>query len=63
MRLKNVAREGTLAPYGPTYGPIGIEHTLKAVKDHPHMRKAEEKSGRGSPADFGSISVARPVPI
>ena len=53
MRLKNVAREGTLAPYGPTYGPIGIEHTLKAVKDHPHMRaKLKKNQGRGVACGF-----------
>ena len=53
FRLQNVAREGTLAPYGPTYGPIGIEHTLKAVKNHPHMRaKLKKNQGRGVACGF-----------
>ena len=53
MRLKNVAREGTVAPYGPTYGPIGIEHTLQAVKAHPHMRaKLKKNQGRGVACGF-----------
>ncbi len=53
VRLKNVAREGTLAPYGPTYGPIGIEDTLKAVKAHPHMRaKLKPNQGRGVACGF-----------
>ena len=53
VRLKNVAREGTQAPYGPTYGPIGIENTLKAVKSHPHMRaKLKKNQGRGVACGF-----------
>ncbi len=46
LRLKNVAKEGAQAPYGPIYGPIGIEAALKAVKKHPHM-KAKLKKGQG----------------
>ena len=53
VRLKNVAREGTQAPYGPTYGPIGIENTLEAVKAHPHMRaKLKKNQGRGIACGF-----------
>ena len=53
VRLKNVAREGTQAPYGPTYGPIGIENTLEAVKAHPHMRaKLKKNQGRGVACGF-----------
>ena len=53
VRLKNVAREGTQAPYGPTYGPIGIENTLEAVKSHPHMRaKLKKNQGRGVACGF-----------
>lgn len=53
LRLKNVAREGTLTPYGPPYGPIGIEATLKAVKDHPHMKaKLGKNQGRGIACGF-----------
>jgi len=53
LRLKNVAREGTLAPYGPVWGPIGIEPTLQAVRDHPHMRaKLGKNQGRGVACGF-----------
>jgi CO/xanthine dehydrogenase Mo-binding subunit len=53
LRLKNVAREGTLAPYGPVWGPIGIEPTLKAVKAHPHMKaKLGKNQGRGVACGF-----------
>lgn len=53
VRLKNVAREGTQAPYGPIYGPIGIENTLEAVKAHPHMRaKLKKNQGRGVACGF-----------
>ncbi len=46
LRLKNVAKEGAQAPYGPIYGPIGIEAALKAVKKNPHY-KAKLKKGQG----------------
>lgn len=53
FRLKNVAREGTRSSYGPTYGPIGIEATLKAVKKHPHMRaRLGKNQGRGMACGF-----------
>ncbi|HCC43445.1 MAG TPA: oxidoreductase [Gammaproteobacteria bacterium] len=53
LRLKNVAREGTRASYGPTYGPIGIEPTLEAVRDHPHMKaKLKKNQGRGMACGF-----------
>ncbi|SVD28202.1 uncharacterized protein METZ01_LOCUS381056, partial [marine metagenome] len=53
LRLKNVAREGTRTSYGPTYGPIGIEPTLEAVRDHPHMTaKLEKNQGRGMACGF-----------
>ena len=53
LRLKNVAKEGTLAPYGPVWGPIGIEPTLEAVRDHPHMRaKLGKNQGRGVACGF-----------
>ena len=53
LRLKNVAREGAKAPYGPIYGPIGIEAALKAVKDHPHMKaKLKKNQGRGIACGF-----------
>ena len=53
FRLKNVAREGVQAPYGPIYGPIGIEASLKAVKKHPHMKsKLKKGQGRGVACGF-----------
>lgn len=53
LRLKNVSREGTQAPYGPKFGPIGIEPTLQAVKDHPHMKaKLGKNQGRGIACGF-----------
>ena len=53
LRLKNVAREGTLAPYGPVWGPIGIEPTLQAVRNHPHMKaKLGKNQGRGVACGF-----------
>jgi CO/xanthine dehydrogenase Mo-binding subunit len=53
FRLKNAAREGTKASYGPTYGPIGLIPTLKAVKKHPQMRKRLGKNqGRGMACGF-----------
>ena len=53
FRLKNVAKEGAQAPYGPIYGPIGIEDALKAVKDHPHMRaRLKKNQGRGVACGF-----------
>ena len=53
LRLKNVAKEGTLAPYGPVWGPIGIEPTLQAVRDHPHMKaKLGKNQGRGVACGF-----------
>jgi CO/xanthine dehydrogenase Mo-binding subunit len=36
LRLKNAAKEGTVAPYGPKLGPIGMIETLEAAKSHPH---------------------------
>ena len=53
LRIKNAAREGTRACYGPVYGPIGIGATLKAVKNHPHMRaKLKKNQGRGMACGF-----------
>lgn len=53
LRLKNVAREGTQSSYGPVYGPIGIEPTLEAVRDHPHMKaKLGKNQGRGMACGF-----------
>jgi CO/xanthine dehydrogenase Mo-binding subunit len=53
FRIKNAAKEGTQASYGPVYGPIGIGPTLEAVKKHPHMRaKLKKNQGRGMACGF-----------
>jgi CO/xanthine dehydrogenase Mo-binding subunit len=53
FRIKNAAKEGTRASYGPVYGPIGIGPTLEAVKKHPHMRaKLKKNQGRGMACGF-----------
>lgn len=53
FRIKNAAKEGTRASYGPVYGPIGIVPTLEAVKKHPHMRaRLKKNQGRGIACGF-----------
>ncbi len=53
FRLKNAAKQGTRASYGPVYGPIGIKPTLNAVKNHPHMRaRLGKNQGRGMACGF-----------
>ena len=53
FRIKNAAKEGTRASYGPTYGPIGIGATLEAVQKHPHMKaKLGKNQGRGMACGF-----------
>ncbi len=53
LRIKNAAKEGTRASYGPTYGPIGIGPTLLAAKNHPHMKAPLGKNqGRGMACGF-----------
>ena len=53
FRIRNAAKEGTRASYGPVYGPIGIGPTLEAVKNHPHMKAPLGKNqGRGMACGF-----------
>ena len=53
VRLKNAAREGTRAAYGPTYPAIGLEATLNAAKAHPHWSAPlGENQGRGVACGF-----------
>lgn len=53
LRIINAAKEGTRASYGPTYGPIGIQATLEAVKNHPQMKaKLGPNQGRGMACGF-----------
>ena len=37
FRLKNAAKEGTRAAYGPKFGPVGLIETLEAIKGHEHQ--------------------------
>ncbi len=53
LRLKNAAKEGAKAAYGPKFGPIGLVDTLKAVKAHPHYSAAlGPNQGRGVATGF-----------
>jgi len=53
LRLKNAAKEGTRAAYGPKYGPIGLVATLEAAKAHDHYTAPlGPKQGRGVASGF-----------
>ena len=53
LRLMNAADEGTQAPYGPTFPPIGIRDCLRAAKAHPNYTTPKgEGVGRGIAAGF-----------
>jgi CO/xanthine dehydrogenase Mo-binding subunit len=53
LRLKNAAKEGTKAAYGPKFGPVGLIDTLKAAQAHEHWRTPLAKSqGRGIASGF-----------
>jgi CO/xanthine dehydrogenase Mo-binding subunit len=53
LRLKNAAKEGTKAAYGPKFGPIGMVETLEAAKAHAHWRTPLKKNqGRGVASGF-----------
>ncbi|MEX2648870.1 MAG: xanthine dehydrogenase family protein molybdopterin-binding subunit [Alphaproteobacteria bacterium] len=53
FRMKNAAKEGTKAAYGPTFGPVGFVETLKAVKAHPNYKVPLGKNqGRGVASGF-----------
>ncbi len=53
LRLKNVAEEGDVAPYGPTWGPIGLRKCLEAAQAHPNYQiPLEEGQGRGLAVGF-----------
>ena len=48
LRLKNSAKEGTRAAYGPRFGQVGFLDTLEAAKAHPHYSsKLGPNQGRG----------------
>jgi CO/xanthine dehydrogenase Mo-binding subunit len=53
FRLKNAAKEGTKAAYGPKFGPIGLIQTLEAARAHPHYRAPlKPNQGRGLASGF-----------
>ena len=53
LRLKNAAKEGTRAAYGPTFGPVGLVETLEAVRTHEHYRAPlAPGQGRGVASGF-----------
>ena len=53
FRLKNAAKEGTKASFGPTFGPIGLIESLHAIKDHPNYAvPLGPNQGRGVASGF-----------
>ena len=53
FRLKNAARKGTKAAYGPIYPEIGMVETLEAAKAHPHYTAPlGPNQGRGIASGF-----------
>jgi CO/xanthine dehydrogenase Mo-binding subunit len=53
IRLKNAAKNGTKALYGPTFQNIGYVETLEAAKAHPNLQvKLGPNQGRGVATGF-----------
>jgi CO/xanthine dehydrogenase Mo-binding subunit len=53
LRLKNAAKQGTKAAYGPKFGPVGMVETLQVAKTHGHYRAPLGKNqGRGVASGF-----------
>ena len=53
LRLKNAAKEGTKAAYGPKFQRIGYIETLEAAKNHPHWSAPlGPNQGRGIASGF-----------
>jgi CO/xanthine dehydrogenase Mo-binding subunit len=53
LRLKNAAKQGTKAAYGPTYPRIGYEETVRAAMEHPHYHAPlGPNQGRGVASGF-----------
>jgi CO/xanthine dehydrogenase Mo-binding subunit len=53
LRLKNIAKAGTQAVYGPTYRDIAFAETLEAAKAHPHYKAPlGPNQGRGVAAGY-----------
>ena len=60
LRLKNAAKQGTKAAYGPKFGPIGMIETLEAARSHAHWRTPLARTrAAASPRASGSTSAAR----
>lgn len=53
LRLKNAAKEGTKAAYGPNFGPVGLVECLEAAKNSDHWKAPlGPNQGRGVAAGF-----------
>jgi CO/xanthine dehydrogenase Mo-binding subunit len=53
FRLKNAAKQGTKAAYGPTFPRIGYEETVRAAMEHPHYSAPlGPNQGRGVASGF-----------
>ncbi len=53
FRLKNAAKEGTKASFGPTLGPVGLVESLEAIKEHPNYNEPlGPNQGRGVASGF-----------
>jgi CO/xanthine dehydrogenase Mo-binding subunit len=53
LRLKNAAKEGTKAAYGPKFGPVGLVEALEAAQSSPHWNAPLGKNqGRGMASGF-----------
>ena len=53
VRLKNAAKEGDKASFGPRFKRIGLVETLEAAKEHPHYKAPlNPNQGRGISCGF-----------
>ncbi|MEQ1614146.1 MAG: xanthine dehydrogenase family protein molybdopterin-binding subunit [Hyphomicrobiaceae bacterium] len=53
FRLKNAAKEGTKAAYGPKFGPVGLVESLQAARASEHWKAPlKANQGRGIAAGF-----------
>jgi CO/xanthine dehydrogenase Mo-binding subunit len=53
FRLKNAARQGTKAAYGPKFGPVGLVETLELATAHEHWKTPlGPNQGRGVASGF-----------
>ncbi len=53
LRLRNAARQGTKAAYGPKLGPVGFIETLEAARAHDHWQAPlAGNQGRGVASGF-----------